>query len=225
MNGTNDSQNSHQKYSQILGDHQTNNFTTQLSNKSTSSTTSSQNHTFKARSYNNKENYYNNQRSALRGGPKNGWHRSNSSISSNNYRTTAFSSKDNKRTDENGKSGSNGITDEGREPIKFNEGELKYFCIYLIYFFGSQLCCGEKFLLQLTLICMAREKRTTLCNNSQTYHLRSSEHPSFARLPIFSLIFTYKFSESAKWFAKNNLIFLPLRWIHTHNYATSGRTL
>lgn len=128
VNGTNDSHpsvNSHQKYSQILGDHQTNNFTTQLSNKSTSSTTSSQNHIYKGRSFNNKENYYNNQRGGFRGGLKNGWHRSNSSISSNNYRATAFSSKDNKRTDENGKSGTNNLVgDEGREPIKFNEGKL-----------------------------------------------------------------------------------------------------
>lgn len=134
LNGTNDSHSANQKYSQILGDHQTNNFTTQLSNKSTS-TTSSQNHTFKTRSYNNKENYFNNQRSALRNGPKNGWHRSNSSI--NSYRATAFNSKDNKRTDsENGKSGSNNVGDEAREPIKFNEG--KNFVHFKTFFFFTR---------------------------------------------------------------------------------------
>jgi hypothetical protein len=124
VNGTNSSHSSeslNQKYSQILGDHHIN-YTTQLSNKS--STSSSQSHqVFKARSYNNKENYFNNQRSALRSasGPRNNsWHRGTAA----NYRATAVL-KDGKREGETLKAGSNGtvvVDDDGREPIKFNEG-------------------------------------------------------------------------------------------------------
>lgn len=216
---------SSQKYSQILGDlHHTNNFTTQLSNKSTSSTTSSQHHIYKTRSY-NKENYYNNQRGALRGGPKSGWHRSNSSISSNNYRATAFSSKDNKRTDENGNSGSNSnVGDDGKEPLKFNEGELEMFSLFAqMYSLFSIVHC-EKFLHQLTSICITHKKRTILCNNSHTYH---SDHQSLSsHVCQYSHILVFAYSESFNWqLSPSAKIYFILRWIHTHNYATSGRTL
>ena len=121
--GDSQSSSSNQKYSQILGDHHTN-YTTQLSNKSTSSS-SSQPHpnNFRARSFNNNKEKYYNQRSALRGasgGLKNGWRGNNGS--STNYRANAYSLKDNKKVDENVKSGANNAgVDNGKEAIKFIE--------------------------------------------------------------------------------------------------------
>lgn len=165
-NSGDQSNSSNQKYSQILGDHHTN-YTTQLSNKSTSSS-SSQPHpnNFRARSFNNnKENYYN-QRSALRGasgGLKNGWRGNNGS--STNYRATAYSLKDNKKVDENVKSGSNnaGVDDDGKEPIKFNEGELQPLRHIFI------LC--EKFLRLLALICIERKNLFFHVIFSQCIHI------------------------------------------------------
>lgn len=96
-----------QKYSQILGDHHSNNSTNQFSRNSSS------NNIYKTRGYNNKENLYN-QRAVGRPGVQRSWQRGG------NYRTSFASERDKKPTE----NGSNEAKiDSTAEPIKFNEGE------------------------------------------------------------------------------------------------------
>lgn len=98
---------SSQKYSQILGDHHTNNSTNQF-NKNSS------NYIYKSRGYSNKENF-SNQRTGTRPGPQHrSWQRGG------NYRTSTFNVKD-KKPEENGVGDSK--VDSTAEPIKFNEGK------------------------------------------------------------------------------------------------------
>lgn len=167
------SSSSNQKYSQILGDHHTNYYTTQLSNKSTSSSSQPHQNNFKARSF-NKENYYN-QRGALRSGAsgaglKNGWRSSNGS--STNYRPTAFNLKDNKKVvDESVKSGSNNAGgDDGKEPIKFNEGEATQ----------TYFMCEISSLINIHL---HRKKEHFLCNIFSIHIVCSARDHPRARLP------------------------------------------
>lgn len=97
---------SSQKYSQILGDHHTNN--------SAQNKTSSQ-HIYKSRGYNNKENFYNQRPGGRLAGSQRSWQRGG------NYRTPVVNGKD-RRGEENEKA-NDAKVDSTAEPIKFNEGE------------------------------------------------------------------------------------------------------
>lgn len=105
VNGTNsDSQTpvTSQKYSQILGDHQTNSSTNQFNRNSS-------HHNYKSRGYNNKENFYNH---VGRPGAQRSWQRGS------NYRTSTVNEKDKKPGESD-----NAKVDSTAEPIKFNEGK------------------------------------------------------------------------------------------------------